>query len=197
MVSLRYFVTGAIALVAATVNAAATPQQIADGINSITQKSSALQGTAQSISVLNAPLIIIGQGPFPMLIAGFTDIVSTATALADQMGAATKRRRGMAIAGMAKRGPDDDLVFNSYRAMVDVNQALLNILIGKAGTIEKVPVVGPPVAAVLRSFEAIIDTISITLINTFESRAKDLTSAANSLDATLTLAIQKYDGLQI
>ncbi|KAL2148068.1 hypothetical protein VTI28DRAFT_124 [Corynascus sepedonium] len=64
MVSLRSLVAGA-ALMAASVLAAATPQQIADGIRAITQKSQALQPVAQSITVLNAPLIVIGQGPFP------------------------------------------------------------------------------------------------------------------------------------
>ena len=66
MVSLRSLVIGAVTLMAATVNGAATPQQIVDGINSITQKAQALQAPAQSISILNAPLIIIGQGPFPV-----------------------------------------------------------------------------------------------------------------------------------
>ena len=65
MVSLRSLVAGA-ALMAASVLAAATPQQIADGIRAITQKSQALQPVAQSITVLNAPLIVIGQGPFPV-----------------------------------------------------------------------------------------------------------------------------------
>ncbi len=41
--------------------------------------------------------------------------------------------------------------------MARVFQALLNILIGKAGILEQVPLVGGPVAAVLRSVEAIID----------------------------------------
>ena len=38
-----------------------------------------------------------------------------------------------------------------------VFQALLNILIGKAGILQKVPLVGPPVATVLRSVEGIVD----------------------------------------
>lgn len=69
MVSLRSLVTGAVALMAATVNAALTPQQIADGINRITEKSRALQEPAQSITIVNAPLIVIGQGPFPVRLA--------------------------------------------------------------------------------------------------------------------------------
>jgi hypothetical protein len=41
--------------------------------------------------------------------------------------------------------------------MVRVFQALLNIMIGKAGILTEVPVVGGPVAAVLRDVEAVID----------------------------------------
>jgi hypothetical protein len=55
MVSLRSLVIGAVALVAATVNAAATPQQIADGIQSITQKAQDLQAPAQSILLSTPP----------------------------------------------------------------------------------------------------------------------------------------------
>ncbi len=65
MVSLRSLIVGA-ALLVAPVIAAATPQQIADGIKLITEKSKALQAPAQSITIVNAPLIAIGQGPFPV-----------------------------------------------------------------------------------------------------------------------------------
>jgi hypothetical protein len=65
MVSLRSLIVGA-ALLVAPVIAAVTPAQIADGIKSITDKSRALQAPAQSITILNAPLIVIGQGPFPV-----------------------------------------------------------------------------------------------------------------------------------
>ncbi|KAK5626918.1 hypothetical protein RRF57_002633 [Xylaria bambusicola] len=74
---------------------------------------------------------------------------------------------------------------------------LLNILIGKAGIITSVPVVGRPVATVLRSVEGVVDTIAITLINLVESRSQDLTSEANSLGNSLDLAIQKYEGLDV
>jgi hypothetical protein len=65
MVSLRSLVAGA-ALMAAPIMAALTPAQIADGLKSLTVKSQALQGPAQSITIVNAPLIIIGQGPLPV-----------------------------------------------------------------------------------------------------------------------------------
>ncbi|OAA45358.1 hypothetical protein ISF_09591 [Cordyceps fumosorosea ARSEF 2679] len=176
---------------AALAAAAATPQQIADGINSITHKMAALQAPGQSITIVNAPLIVIGQGPFPTIIAGFNDIVSTATVLAGQIGSRPERRATDAgqEGGVA--------VADAYRTLTRVSQATLNILIGKAGLLQHVPVVGPPVASVLRGVEATFDSIAIGLINTFPSEAKELESNANSLGATLDLAIQKYEGLQV
>lgn len=41
--------------------------------------------------------------------------------------------------------------------MVRVYQALLNILIGKAGILTEVPVIGQPTATALREFEGVID----------------------------------------
>lgn len=70
MVSLRTIVAGAVAFAATAVTAAATPQQISDGIKLITKKVQDLQGPAQQIDILNAPLIVIGQGPFPVLDLG-------------------------------------------------------------------------------------------------------------------------------
>ncbi|KAI1436215.1 UVI-1 [Xylaria sp. CBS 124048] len=186
---------------AASAMAAATPQQIADGIKSITQKSQALQAPAQSISILNAPLIVIGQGPFPVLIAGFTDIVSTATALSSQIGPVPAQKEAptekVHARDISPRGPADDLVFGAFREFVRVHQDLLNILIGKAGLITSLPIVGPPVAAVLRQVESIVDTIAIALINLFQARAQDLEASANSLGNTLDLCIQKYSNLQL
>ncbi|KAI1129343.1 hypothetical protein F5Y10DRAFT_238398 [Nemania abortiva] len=183
---------------ASTAMAAATPQQIADGIKSITQKSQALQGPAQSITILNAPLIVIGQGPFPQIIAGFTDIVSTATVLASQLpGTAPiqKRAEKEHARDISARGADADLVFDAFREFVRVHQVLLNILIGKAGILEQIPVIGQPVATVLRQVEGVVDTIAITLINLTEARANDISSQADSLGNTLDLAISKYEGI--
>ncbi|KAK4167931.1 hypothetical protein QBC43DRAFT_229374 [Cladorrhinum sp. PSN259] len=187
MVSIRSLFTSAVAMMALPVMGALTPAQIADGIKTLTTKSQALQPAAQSITLVNAPLIIIGQGPFPKLIVGFTDIVSTATAIIGQFD------------GTAPITSDADAktVFDSFRAFVRVHQELLNILIGKAGILEKVPFVGQPIATVLRQVESVVDTISITLINTVEPKANDLMTEANSLGSTLDLAIQKYEGISI
>ncbi|RWA14324.1 hypothetical protein EKO27_g816 [Xylaria grammica] len=186
---------------ASSAMAALSPQQIADGIKSITTKSQALQAPAQSITILNAPLIAIGQGPFPTLIAGFQDIVSTGNTLIAQLagtGPITKRDEKEHARDLSPRGPDADLVFGAFREhlqFVAVHQALLNILIGKAGLLEKIPIIGQPVATVLRAVEGVVDTIAIDLIGLTQSRANDLTSDANSLDNTLQLTISKYDSI--
>ncbi|TGJ88235.1 hypothetical protein E0Z10_g563 [Xylaria hypoxylon] len=183
---------------ASSAMAALSPQQIADGIKSVTAKSQALQAPAQSITALNAALIIVGQGPFPPLIAGFQDIVSTGNTLITQLGGTgpiTKRDEKEHPRDLSPRGPDADLVFGAFREFVAVHQALLNILIGKAGLLEKIPVIGEPVATVLRAVEGVVDTIAIDLISITQARANDLTSDANSLDNSLQLAISKYDSI--
>jgi hypothetical protein len=58
----------------------ATATQVVDTIKQLTQKAHAIQQPAQSINVVNGPLIVIGQGPFPKIQAGLADTVSVATA---------------------------------------------------------------------------------------------------------------------
>ncbi|KAK5624883.1 hypothetical protein RRF57_000599 [Xylaria bambusicola] len=184
-----------------TVMAALTPQQIVDGIRLITQKSQALQAPAQSITVLNGPLIAIGQGPYPTIIAGFTDIVSTANTLIAQLpGTAPITKRSEADErehpkDLIARGPDAQAVRAAFLNFVAVHQALLNILIGKAGLFSVVPVIGQPVATALRGVEGVVDSIAISLIQLIQDPTADITPDANSLDATLTLSIDVYDGL--
>jgi hypothetical protein len=85
--------------------AALSPSQMVDNIRIVTQKSQALQAPAQSITIINGPLIIIGQGPFPQIIAGFTDIVSTVTVAISQM-------QGSAA---IPAGADADKIFDAFR----------------------------------------------------------------------------------
>jgi hypothetical protein len=65
MVSFRTIITSALAI-SAPVLAQLSPAQVVTNIETLTQKSQALQAPAQSINAVNGPLIIIGQGPFPV-----------------------------------------------------------------------------------------------------------------------------------
>jgi hypothetical protein len=104
MVSFRNLFTAAVAL-SVPIAAQTTPAQVVSNIQMLTQKSQALQAPAQSISILNGPLIVIGQGPFPQIIVGFTDIVTTATTALSQM-------QGMPP---VPPGEQSDAVFRAFR----------------------------------------------------------------------------------
>jgi hypothetical protein len=75
------------------------------------------------------------------------DIVSTATTAIQQMD-------GMPPVAA---GAQADAIFEAFREFVRVHQALLNILIGKAGLFQTVPFIGQPIAAVLRQVENVVD----------------------------------------
>lgn len=62
MVSLRALVTAALLPLVT----ALTAQDIVKNIETLTNKTDALQAPAQSITILNAPLIVIGKGPLPV-----------------------------------------------------------------------------------------------------------------------------------
>ncbi|TQN70703.1 hypothetical protein CSHISOI_04870, partial [Colletotrichum shisoi] len=164
-----------------------TPVQVVKNIELITTKSQALIAPAQSINVINGALIIIGQGPFPKIIAGFTDIVTTATVALTQM-------QGMPP---VPAGAESDAIFEAVRTFVKIHQQLLNVLIGKAGLLSTVPIVGGPVAAVLRVVEDVVDTFAFALIDGVQSRAKDLEAELGSLTDTIQTAIKQYEGLQV
>ncbi|KAI4631685.1 uncharacterized protein J4E87_002391 [Alternaria ethzedia] len=201
MVSFRNFFTAALAF-SVPISAAITPAEVVTNIESITQKSMALQTPAKSVTVISGQLLLIGQGPFPEIIRGFADIVTTATTAIAQM------------QGMPKEpaGASTDAVFEAFREVsticsadihvaydekqfVRVHQALLNILIGKAGLFSTLPFVGAPVAAVLRQIEKVVDTIAFMLIDTFEARAADFKDEAGALSGTLTVCINQYQGI--
>jgi len=103
MVSFRTLATAALAAFSVPAFAAVTPAEAVANIRTLTTKSQALQAPAQQINILNGPLIVIGQGPFPVcpeqsrhhlypmltakqpIILGFGEIVTIATAAIAQM----------------------------------------------------------------------------------------------------------------
>jgi len=187
MVSFRAFTTIALAAFAVPIVTAITPAQVVTNIQTLTTKSQALQAPAQSINIINGPLIVVGLGPFPPIISGFADIVTTATTAIASM-------QGMAP---VPAGADSDAIFNAFREFVRVHQVLLNILIGKAGLFQTVPLIGQPVAAVLRQIENVVDTVTLGLVDNVQSRSQDLQSQGNSLHMTVENAIESYDGLSL
>jgi hypothetical protein len=124
MVSFRSLAVATLAAFAVPAFAAITPAQVVENLRMLTTKSQALQAPAQQINVVNGPLIIIGQGPFPVrvaqlhsnilysrltteqqIIVGFSDIITTTTnAIATMQGSAP-----------VKAGADADAIFDAFR----------------------------------------------------------------------------------
>jgi hypothetical protein len=77
MVSYRTLLTSALALAAPV--AAQSSAHIVSNLDTLTQKSSALQPEADSINAANGVLLVMGQGPYTNITRGLTDIVTTAT----------------------------------------------------------------------------------------------------------------------
>jgi hypothetical protein len=80
-------------------------KQIVDNLKTLAEKSNSLSAPAQSISIVNGPLIVVGQGPFPAIIKGLTDVVETGTQHISQM-------QGM---DPIAAGTESDNIFNAFR----------------------------------------------------------------------------------
>jgi len=188
MVSFRALFTAAMALapvVAQTQFTAITSSQVVINIQTLTNKSLALQGPANQIDLISGPLVVIGQGPLPIILAGFTDIIATASAAIVQM-------KGM---GPVPAGPDSDAIFDAFRIFIRVHQELLSILIGKAGLFNLVPFIGAPVTGVLQLVEGVVDTIALTLVNNVQSHANEIQQQLSSFDLSINVSVKAYGGI--
>ncbi|KAK4152756.1 hypothetical protein C8A00DRAFT_34539 [Chaetomidium leptoderma] len=169
MVSLRSLITGAVALMAAPIMAAPT------------------RSCSKNIGIANSHLTPIDHGPLPKVLSGLANIAAIGS---DMMGELEGR-------SPAPESADDTLVFEAFREFARGTETLLNILIGKAGILEKVPLVDQPMATVLREVEGVVDTIAITTIDLVKSKATELESEAESLEKTFDVCIGKYEGLKV
>lgn len=86
---------------------------------------------AKQINIINAPLLIIGQGPFPKIINNIVSIITELTA-----NTSNEKISGYDLKKLCE---------------------LMNLLIQKSNILDKLPLVGQPVLAVLRQLEAIVE----------------------------------------
>lgn len=73
-----------------------------------------------------------------------------------------------------------------------VHQELLKIIIGKHGLLSLTPFT-QPIATVLRTLESGVDTLAFGIIDSVPTCAQDSTQNKNSLDSTLSDAIDEYN----
>ncbi|KAI0628751.1 hypothetical protein C8Q77DRAFT_1161784 [Trametes polyzona] len=90
--------------------------------------------------------------------------------------------------------PDDvaqDIV-DALVAFVEVHQALLNAIIGKHGILAHIPGVGPPLAGILRTLEAVVDTFAFAIIALIPTQQNPAQEQLAHLDNTFSQAIAVY-----
>jgi hypothetical protein len=91
----------------------ATSTQVTGFIKQITEKAQALLQPAQSISITNGPLIVVGQGPYGQICPGLGDIVSTTSNSVSQM-------NGMS---QVAAGKDADAIHDAFREVTHFRQS--------------------------------------------------------------------------
>ncbi|KAH8592201.1 hypothetical protein B0O99DRAFT_743960 [Bisporella sp. PMI_857] len=159
--------------------------QITQNIQVLATKSQTLIAPAQAMNITNAPLLLIGQGPWSQVITGFTDILTTGSQFVAGINPTSKFD-----------GRDATSISDAWGTFVRVHQQLLHTLIGKgASQVTMVPFVGPPITAVLKSDESILDTIGVSLSGVIKDGTIDrIKNDLGLLDQTLEQALKAFAG---
>ncbi|KAJ1326636.1 hypothetical protein MN608_08083 [Microdochium nivale] len=155
-----------LALYGNAVQAALTPSQIVDNIETITQKSRALKRLAQSISI-DGPLITVGQGPLHQLIVGFTEINIIATTTITQIQGTSP------ITNPA----DATLIVSASRKLLDAVEVIVRMFINGS------------------DFGVVSAALFWLSCDIAEPSAQDLMNRANALRTTIDARTNAYEGL--
>ncbi|KAJ5117578.1 hypothetical protein N7448_011210 [Penicillium atrosanguineum] len=213
---MRFSVITSTLALAGAANAAISAQQMVANIDAITSKSSETNDIAKTISVTN----FFSTGP--QLINNFKDIITTVTNDITAMNSKRSlvaRQECLNVEDVEKcledlgeiiedpseilgekkkkrQNPvysdtDQEAICTSFRGFVHVHQQLLQTVIGKHGLLSLTPFT-QPIAQVLRTLEGGVDTIAFGIIDTVPTCAQDATQNKNSLDSTLTDAVNEY-----
>jgi hypothetical protein len=91
-------------------------------------------------------------------LSGFLFFSHATSILSQDAFLCSHRHRRSGLRGRsAAEGDEASAIADAFRAFVKVHLLLLDALIGKGGLVTTIPFVGPPVAAVLRSIESVVD----------------------------------------
>ncbi|KAL7282947.1 hypothetical protein ACG7TL_002365 [Trametes sanguinea] len=149
---------------------------IVSGINQVTQLSANARDVTNSITITTAAT------EFPVLVNDFNVIINTVSGLAQTLQEAE---------GNPLDDNDAQLVVDALTTFVNVHKALLDAVIGKHSLAAQFFFTAP-IAAALRSLEAIIDAFATALIALIPTQAPQANAQFTSLSDTLNLAITTY-----
>ncbi|KAL2139658.1 hypothetical protein VTI28DRAFT_4883 [Corynascus sepedonium] len=154
MVSFRSLAAG-VALIAAPVMAALSSTELVERINDLTGKVQAVQTPVQSLTVVSAPLVVLGRGPLPEIIIAGADILSSTAATL------------WTLDGVPQdlTEADADKIYAAFSDCVHACQELLSAMSSKAVLVKAVPALGGPGFALWVKFEIFANAIAHSSLN--------------------------------
>lgn len=167
--------------VEARANTMSTSQVIVN-IKTVTTASSNLNTLLSGVTISMGPSVLVLEGQ--KVVTGFTQIVQSLQTFTTQM------------QGNVFSGNDAALIAAALTTFVHVHQDLLATVIGQHGLFAYCAFTAP-IAAILRTLEAIIDTFAFALISLIPGQQSVVVSGQNMLDVTCTQAISTYSAICI
>jgi len=146
--------SASVVMLSAALSAALTREQVVNPLISIATKSNALIPKVKQVNAINTPLRIIGQGPWPSILTGLDEIITTEKTLALVLDDQEPYFPGFNIAYAVQAFSDE---------LCERQRDLLMNLTEKADTILDVSlVVEKEVSEKLRSTEGYIDVCAVS-----------------------------------
>ncbi|KAF8970482.1 hypothetical protein BDZ97DRAFT_1791674 [Flammula alnicola] len=158
--------------------AALTPDQVVTNIGIVTTISGNLNTAVGSLSTTPTPQQ--AQTTANTLTGGFSNIINDLSGDVTAMDATP-----------AYDDADATVVVAALTAFIQVHQDLLSTVIGKHSVFAQFGATAP-IAAALRSLEAIVDSFAISMINLIPTKADDVQTGAASLNTSVGNSITLY-----
>eukprot|EP00898_Chlorokybus_atmophyticus_P008634 jgi/Chlat1/8772/Chrsp90S09248 len=94
------------------------------------------------------------------------------------------------VGATAYHADKQGVVCDALIEFIHIHQALLGVLIDRGGLFSEVPFIGQPVAAVLQTLEAAVDTLAVNIVATIPGCRTKAMNANKGLKAQFALSIQ-------
>jgi len=183
---MRTTAAAALALFAAVPSLAAlsVPETLV-GLRNLTAQTKELQASAKDVSIINGILLILDLGPLPKVIYGFANIVTSANDLVNRLDGSTP----VAV------DADATTVSDAFKEFSFQHVTLINLLIARSGLFNTLPIIGAPVADVLRNIEDATDDIAIALNKFLPTKGSQITEYHDELIETLKRGVDAFNGI--
>ncbi|KAK4170473.1 hypothetical protein QBC43DRAFT_306288 [Cladorrhinum sp. PSN259] len=189
MISIRNIITAIMTVILA--QAVPASASIIHLLGPLIYRTGLIVAPAISVSILNGPLIAVNQGPFPEIIAKYTDYINSTDTATDQIDGLVFYTEG---------GDVPDEVTYYYQMLAGNQISLLNLLRDKAALFTLLPIIGQPITALLRDGQRATDALGAKIVDAVNSdeyaglNTQIVTSRA-AINAAYARTIQSYDGL--